>query len=250
MGSTLGYYSVLRWCPDATRDEAKNVAVLLVDSEGQLGAMRAAPISSISRRLRDQGLLDSVLVGLESQFSSESPPTVSDLRRMHDSLQHSLYLTEPQPVAVPDIDAALAALFKAHVSPRAVGSRVLTKGKVLDTVVNRLRRRGYQVRRGHYVQDFIFDVVLGGTTPAVAEVLSFATMAQNWTPVEHDAGHFLYGLEHVNLTGLAILQPPAEESHYNAFVSHERVLRWFDKAGVRHLEPKQLEDGRPLPLDS
>ena len=57
-----GYFSVVRWRHDSTRDEARNVAVVLVDEEGLGGGVRAAPLSQVSRRLHDQGILDALLV--------------------------------------------------------------------------------------------------------------------------------------------------------------------------------------------
>lgn len=39
-----GYYSILRWRNDVMRDEARNVAVVLVDEEGQFGGFRHAPL--------------------------------------------------------------------------------------------------------------------------------------------------------------------------------------------------------------
>ena len=93
------YFSILRWRTDATRDEERNVAVILVDAEGRLGGMRAAPISSISPVLHEQGLLDSVIVALERRFATTARPRLADLEAMQSGLQHSLYLTSPRRVS-------------------------------------------------------------------------------------------------------------------------------------------------------
>lgn len=256
MGSSMnqkGYFSILRWRPDATRDEAKNVAVILVDKEGQFGGVKSAPLSTVSPRLREQGILDSLLVGLGQRFSGEAKPDLTVLTQMHSSLERSLCITEPQAVAVPDVDTVLNALYRAYVAPRGGGgSRVVTKGKVLDQVVSSLRTRGYSVRRGDYMGDFMFDVIveapqtLAPQTLApqtvVVEVLSFATSAINWVPVEHDAGHFLYALERVDKRGLGVIEAPSEASHQNAWKAHERVLRWFEDAKVDAVKPSELAE--------
>lgn len=247
--STQGYFSLLRWRLDSTRDEARNVAVLLVDREGTFAGVKAAPISSISPRLHEQGILDSVIFELEAQFSAEDKPRLKLLEELHNSMQHSLYLTEPRPTAVTDVDAVLSALYRAYVAPRSGGSRVLTKGRLLDGVVNEIRRRGFNVHRGTYVRDFLFDAIVEGRgRRAVLEVLSFATAAQNWAPVEHDAGHFLYALDQVDAAGVAVIKPPSEISHQNASKAYERVGRWLRKANVKRVTPENL--GREFPREA
>jgi hypothetical protein len=241
-----GYFSVLRWRSDVGRDEAKNLAILLVDAEGQWGGMRAAPLSAISSRLKDQGILDSMLVGLSKQFESQDKPDLTRLQSLQESLQHSVYLTEPKPTAVADVNETLQALYRAFVAPKVGGGRVITKGVVLDRVVETLRKRGLGVSRGQYVEDFLFDAVVkeGPSQPASAlEILSFATAAKEWTGAEHDAGHFLYAVERVRLRPLAVVQPPdKEKSADTAAASFKRVMRWFEKANVRVVEPSELAD--------
>jgi hypothetical protein len=239
MGADLGYFSILRWRHDATRDEARNVAVILVEPEGQFGALKAAPISAISPKLREQGLLDAMVNGLSLRLSGlhGQRPNLADLRQMQINSRLSLYLTEPQMVAVPDVDLAMSALYKAYVAPRSAGPSYPTKGKILDAVVERLRRSGAQVRRGEYVQDFLFDMVIGEGDSQVAEVVSFAAPNKTWANVEYQMGHFLYGIEHVGSQGVAVVQPPGENSHDSAWQSHDRVIRWCEKAKVAVLEP-------------
>ena len=219
-----GYYSILRWRSDATRDEARNVAVVLVGPRGEFGGIKHAPVSSISPRLREQGLLDALLVGFEKQFESARKPDVENLTEMHRGMARSLYLTAPKLVTVPDVDTVLDALYRAYVAPKATG-RAPTKAVILDKVVNSLRRRGFEVQRGEYIEDFMFDVViqLRRSRRAVMEVFSFATGQKKWEPVEHDAGHFLYALEQVELEGAAVIQP-----------------RWLRKAQVPAIRPADL----------
>jgi hypothetical protein len=234
-----GFYSLLRWRVDPTRDEARNVAVMLVDAQGEFGAIRHAPISTISPRLRDQGILDELLLGLEQRFRSGG--RLRDLEELQESLQRSLVVTEPQPVAVTDPEETLTALYRAYLAPRGGRSRAPTKGVVLDDVVAALRRQKVKARRGAYVRDFIFDVVIDQTRvrPAsVLEVLSFAAPRKDWTPVERDAGHFLYALGRLEIAGKAVVQPPAAGN--GAAQSYDRVRRWLEDEKVPIVEPEQL----------
>ena len=238
-----GYFSILRWRSDPTRDEARNVAVMLVEAEGQFGALRAGPVSRISKRLREQGLLDTMIAGLEKQFSAESAPNLAELRDLQDSLRDSLCLTEPQPVAVKDVNQTIDALYKAYVALPGGGGTRFTKGEVLNRAVSTLRKRGFDVRRSDYIDDFIFDVIVE-TAPnrhSVGDVFSFATTAQDWAPVEYEAGHFLYALERLDVRGFAVVQPPSIASHQKAATAHQRVLRWLDSAKVVVTEPTTLE---------
>lgn len=238
-----GYFSLLRWRAEPSRDEARNIAVLLVNESGEIGAIKAAPISSISPRLHDQGLLDRVIAGLEAQFEGEPKPSVGRLREWQESFRHSISLTPPSETAVPDIELALSALYRAYVAPRTGGSRVLTKGKLLDSVVGTLRKRGLTIRRGDYVNDFLFDAVIGEGEPILLDVLSFATSAKAWAPVEHDAAHFLYALGHVgHSSALAVVAPPVESSHSNAIRSYDRVSRWLSDAQVAAVGPDEVGD--------
>jgi len=235
-----GYYALLRWRLDATRDEARNIAVLLVDERGRFGGVRHAAISSVSPRLRDQGIVDDVLLGIEQRF--DDGLRLRDLRDLHKMLQMSLVITDPQPVAVGDPEETLDALYRSLVAPRPGGGRALTKGVLLDRVVADLRKHGLGARRGAYIDDFIFDVVVpNGQQTSVYEVLSFAVPRKDWTPVERDAAHFLYALGRVNdLEGKAVIQPPSEGRA--GTTSYERVRRWLDDEDVRMLAPDELTE--------
>jgi hypothetical protein len=237
-----GFYSVVRWRSDATRDEARNVAVVLVDAEGQFGGIRIAPPSALSNDARQQGFLDTILHGLELQFEGDKRPDLERLRQMSEALSQSLYLTSPRPTAVPDPDLTLEALYKAFVAPVAA-PRALSKGVVIDKVVHTLRKRGFHVRRSEYVGDFVFDALVDRTEGILAcDVLSFATPKRDWIPAERDAGHFLYGLERLGLAGMAVIQPPTEESRDEASTSLARVRNWFKEASVPVHNPAELAD--------
>lgn len=227
------------------RDEAKNVAVILVDPEGRLGGMRSASVGSLSQRLKDQGLLDDVIVGLEKQFQAKRKPNLETLQSWHETFQRALYFSAPQPVAVSHEKDTLDALYKAFLSP-APSPRRLTKSVILDRVVTAFRAHGQDVKVAAYLGDFVFDAVVNGKgAPTTAvEVLSFATPRKDWTPVEKDAGHFLFALERLpKVHGLAVVQPPEEVStEGEALIPYERVHRWFDQAGVPVRVPDELVD--------
>jgi len=237
-----GYFSILRWRSNVTRDEGRNVAVLVVGTEGCRSAMKAAPLSSISPRLHEQGILDTMLVELQEKFTSQTQSALDLLRSMHGSMHRSLYVTEPQPTALPNIDTVLAALYRAYVAPRTGGSSLLTKGKVLDNVVELFRKQGRVVRRGDTLGDFIFDAVLDpDTAKTPVGVLSFASAAKNWANVEHDAGYFLYALECVQRPGIAVIQPPNLSADKTAYTAHTRVARWLKQADVPTYAPSDLK---------
>jgi hypothetical protein len=234
------FFSILRWRQDPTRDEARNVAVVLADRVGRLGGIRAAPLSTISPRLHDQGLLDSMLLGLQKRFDSQQKPTAHEISELHRSMQQSLYFTEPQPVSVADEDVTLSALYKTYVAPRSSGRSALTKGAILDKTIAAFRRQGFDVRRGQYVGDFIFDAVIRRPQQSVIDVLSFATNVKDWSRVEHEAAHFVYALERLDTKGLAVVQPPVEESANGATKSYRRVAGWLKDADIRILTPQRM----------
>ena len=239
------YYSVLRWRPSPGRDEGRNVAVVLV-GDGTQGGIRHAPIHGISPKLREQGLLDAALEGFKTQFLGDHKLTLGQLEEFRASPSDSLYFTAPQPATGPDAETILGALYQALVAPGAGGgSRIPTKGKILTDVVSDLRREGWTVSRGEYVKDFLFDVVPSGKKAPLLCVLSFATSAsaaRTWEAVEKDAGHFLYGLEHVDRPGLAVLAEPTGTSHAHARESFGRVARWLKRAHVESVLPKDVSE--------
>jgi hypothetical protein len=213
----------------------------MVDSEGLFGGLKAAPPSSISQNLKEQGILDTVLNSLSKQFEADEKPDLGWLRERRTELNRSLYFTEPRPAAAVDIEGALQALYRAYVSPPG-SPRAETKGVVLDRVVATLRKRGLEVSRGEYIGDFIFDAVVNGAHPALAlKVLSFASPTKDWAPAERDAGHFLYGLSRLgDIRGQAVIQPPGESSATTAERSYARVTRWFEDEAVSVLTPAEL----------
>jgi hypothetical protein len=233
------WFSVLRYRADATRDEARNVAVVLVNPDGTAGGIRAAPVSTVSPRLREQGIVDAVLANLEQRLSTEPRLSLEELQGLWRNLTHSLCLTEPKPVLAPDVNATLAALYRAYVAPTTTGSSRPTKSVVMDRVIRTMRQSGVQLVRSQYVGGFLFDLVID-EAQSLGEVLSFATGAAKWEQVENDAGHFLYGLQKVSKPGFAVIEPPPPAARESARESFARVVDWFRSAEIPVSEPKDL----------
>src|SRR5439155_19968558 len=99
--------------------------------------------------------------------------------------------------------------------------------------------------RGVELGDFIFDAAIQEVDRRIAlEVLSFGSPRKDWTPVLHDAGHFLYGIREVHAPGLAVVQPPIDDSDKKASRFFERVEKWFAKEGVPTLSPEEVSDAQ------
>ncbi len=235
-----GWFSLLRWRSDVARNEARNVALLLVGEKGGFNAFKAAPLSRISKRLHEQGLLDASLVALERQFGEHQTFTLERLNSMHEKLNSSLYLTEPRPVAVDDVAQTVGALYKAFISTPGGGS-TQSKGALLDRLVSAYRRQGIEVKRGAYINDFIFDAILKqGQRRRVVEVLSFAGGRKDWAPIERDAGHFLFALRELNVEGSAVIQEPTHSVSQGGAESYGRIMRWLKKADVPVAAPGEI----------
>jgi hypothetical protein len=240
--SPVGHYSLLRWRRDIARSEARNVAVIVLDADGKHAVLQAAPISSISKKLYSQGILDAVVAGLEQRLSDTDRPA-SLLADLGKSLDRSLYLTPLMPTAVADLDSTAQVLYRALVKPRSSGSGEITSGKLLDDIVARLRKHGLAVRRGEYLSSFLFDAVIDGPRErAVLEVLSFATSAKDWTAAEHNAGHFLYAVDKLRMKSAAVIKPPNEKSAKAAHRAYDHVCGWMKDENIRVLAPEDAPE--------
>lgn len=238
-----GYFSLVRWRPDAIRDEARNIAIILVDRSGAFGGIKAAPISTISRRLHDQGIVDAVIESLEARFNAGRLPDLGMLTEWHNSMQEAIYVTAPKPASVADPEATLETLYRLYVRPQQHAVPKYSKGRILDRVVHRLRRLDFLVQRGQYLQDIIFDALITETRrPQAISVISFVNQAKNMKSPEHDAGHFLFGCHRLDVRPLAVVQEPTLESSQEAIASYSRVLNWFEEDDVPVFGPNALEE--------
>ena len=239
------YFSVLRWRKDTTRDEGRNVAVVLVDEIGREGGVKAAPLSRISPNLKEQGILDSILDGLRQQFQLEQKPNLETLRNWHAELHDAIYLTEPQiAIVTDDAQATLDSLYRAYAAQQGGGGSRVTKGALLDTTMEKVRKFGYSARRGEYIDDFLFDMTVDTKMDRLfaVQVLSFKNPKKAWVTEELGAGHFLYALKTLDALGAAVIQPPVDISLPTAVETYDRVRRWFDKEGVPYANSDELRE--------
>jgi hypothetical protein len=238
-----GYFSLLRWRSDVLRDEAKNVAVLLVGPEGEFGGFRAASLSHISSRLQEQGILDNIIESLNLRFSEDEKPDLKFLNELHKDHERSIVITEPKPIVVTDVDATLKTLYKAYVAPGSFPSTGVSRGEIINRVLKKYRAAGYKIRTGDYIGSFIFDLIVedhGIHKPKVGEVISFASDRKDWIPIEHDAGYFIYATGKVERDGFAIVQPPTNRATELAIKSHNRVTKWFSSESIKIFDPAQI----------
>lgn len=241
-----GYYSLLRWRPIAHRDEATNVAVILVDAEGEFGGIESISVNRVSKTLGGQGILDAMINDLKEKFEQGEKPDLEYLRNLHNSLERSIIVTEPQLVVVSDEKTTLKALKKAYIATPAFQGPIKSKADLLTQSVDILRLRGLSVDRGSYYRKFYFDLIIRkekSTRPNFAEVLTFNLVKKNWVETEQDAGHFLYALKKIDMNGFAIVQAPTETSVDEAFKSHERVMSWFKGEKITVVEPNSISNG-------
>lgn len=94
--------------------------------------------------------------------------------------------------------------------------------------------------RGQRVGDVLFDIVVDAPVTYVGGVLTFATGAKDYGPVERDAGHLIFGAERVHRPGLAIVQPPLEGAPDTVVQAHERVTSWLSDARIETRRPDEL----------
>jgi hypothetical protein len=229
------FYSVLRYTPDPARNEARNIALLVV-GEGHRLFFRTAPLSQVTRRLHEQGLLDALLARFEARAKNgelSSPVTVADIA---SSLNGPIELTSPKPLAVVgSFQGSADALFRTLVAVRQRRGPGLPKGEALDHVVDVFRSRGADIVRGSYIGDFIFDAVVSPRAPAplAVGVASFDTDAEDWTSTERQVGHYLFAVSKVRPDPAYVVKPPTALSKGGAHKSHERAIRWLEEGGVK-----------------
>jgi hypothetical protein len=238
MGTDIGqgYFSLLRYRADITRDEAKNVAVLFVDTTSGTVTLRATRVNSVSSTLAEQGFLDGIVEQLAARFADQRHADVDVLQNLHESLERSIVVTEPRPVAIPEGTDVLTTLYRAFVAPKPSPRNNLSKSALLGVLVDWLRSTsGGSVERFGEIDTFTFDaVVRNGGLPQVYQALSFAGTRKDWSPVLHDAGHFIFALERVKTSAAtAILQEPTGDRGETGEKAYERVEKWLDDARVK-----------------
>jgi hypothetical protein len=228
------FYTVLRYSPDPARDEARNIGILVV-GDSRHAWFKTAPLSRVTPKLHEQGLLDAILARFESRVNEgefRNPNQVSDLAAI---LRGPIQLTSPAPMAVAgSFQTSADALFHSLVAIRQRRGPGLGKGELLDRVVDVFRSKGAAVARGSYIGDFIFDAVVQdpGSVPTAVGVASFDTEAEDWAGTERQVGHYLFAVTRVQPRQAFVVQAPTSISTDAARLTHGRVTKWLHEAGV------------------
>lgn len=118
MNAMKGYYSLIQFCPNASRLEAVNVGVLLLCPDVQFIAARTAKgnqraANLVGRAGFDKASLNSAKRAIERrvQTDREAFTSLEDLQKFVDSRGNVLKLTPPRPVKVFDPERDLNNLF-------------------------------------------------------------------------------------------------------------------------------------------
>lgn len=175
MTPTRGYYSVVQYCPDASRLEAANIGVVLLCPDiGFVRARTAAGNDRVRRFFSGQSIdLDRVNAAKRAivrrvEIEGDSLRTPEDLIRFMDTRGNDIVLTPPRPVKVVDPEKEIGTLFDELVGGRVGGtgrrpllpeldrifrrpsleSRVLFDQRVEVPVLHRPLRAPYAYRNG------------------------------------------------------------------------------------------------------
>jgi hypothetical protein len=132
MNATQGYYSLIQYCPDATRLEAATIGVLLFCPErGFLKAITARSNQRIRRFFgaeeHDWQRINSYKLAIEERLEVEQPgiQSLEDLEQFIALRANRLQITAPRSVAVEDPEENLKALFE-----EIVGGEPTKEGRV------------------------------------------------------------------------------------------------------------------------
>ncbi len=114
-----GFFSLVRWCPDAVRAEYRNLGVILVGDQRQAGGVRYVPPSAMPESLAQQGIVTDWFAALARRFETGDPMDLQGLRVASRELWVNLQVTEPRPVAVlgGDWESALEDLWRSYAKP-------------------------------------------------------------------------------------------------------------------------------------
>ncbi len=127
-----GWYSLVQYCPDASRAEVANVGVVLLCPEkGYLDARLASGNDLVRRFFQISGdALEGIALAKESfarRVRAEQGRILSldALTRFQETRANELLLTAPRAVRVDDPAATLESLFRELVGGRMLGERVV-----------------------------------------------------------------------------------------------------------------------------
>ena len=157
-------YRVLRYSPNAIRDEWVNIGVLLEHAaDGRLGMRLIEEPSEIARVRRlhpqaDESFLRALPTEFESRLGGPAAEASAHLAKLDDTLSNALQFSPSHGTYAEDFDAELDRLYRDHVAPppRARGgiaesTRAWIKARINDVF---LRRRVPRLERSIRVDEF------------------------------------------------------------------------------------------------
>jgi len=111
-----GYYSLIQFCPDASRLEAVNVGIVILCPALDILSVRVAdPVPRVERFFgpdgHDLSRVPMMVIATTDRLAMEPIQTVGDLARFAAS-RANIILTPPRPMRISDPVADLAHLFE------------------------------------------------------------------------------------------------------------------------------------------
>jgi len=236
-------FFVLRYRARPSRDEARNLGVALIAEAGSFAMVKHLPVSQLAPSVRDQGILDAALVGIGRTIAREGAAAIDILQSWEQLSAGSIEISGPKPADLgSQPSASLDALYKALVVQRTGRRPGLSKGMLLDKVVNQFRQVGAPIQRGKYLGDFLMDAVVTKDQSAWTALFveSFAHQGHDWSRAERNAGYFLFALDQIAAGALVVLQAPTDTDATDAWRSYERVSHWISRTGLPAVDPIDL----------
>jgi len=157
MNSTSGYYSLVRYCPDASRQEFVNIGVAVYSPLMKRVSIR---LSSDNRRVsqvfgkQDLHFINRLKRSLEERLKRESFSTASELEGYIARNANAIQLGPLRSVKIADIDADLNSLFE-----RLVGERQERRPHIQRYLGQKLSEAGVErlVQKGVNIDIRSFD---------------------------------------------------------------------------------------------
>ncbi len=151
MNTTKGYYSLIQFCPNASRLESVNVGVLLfcpdikfIEARTSRSVIRAEKL--VGRAGLDKLSLNAAKIAFERRLHTDRDAfkNLDDLQRFVDSRGNVLKLTLPRPVKVLNPDQDLDNLFRELVggAARKQPNEPSLTDSALDSFFKQLQRQG------------------------------------------------------------------------------------------------------------
>lgn len=144
MSATKGYYSVIQYCPDASRLEAANIGILLLCPALRFVSARMTRSNDRIRRFFQGQPIDLARVNAAKkaierrlEVDRDRFQTPEDLTRFIDTRGNDIVLTQPRAIKILDAEADLDQLFQELVGGRSRNDRHKPEIPELDRVFRR-----------------------------------------------------------------------------------------------------------------